>query len=110
MICPGETATPGYSEGKTGAPTWQGAAAAFTVAVNITDNNWNKVTSASSRVEIVTSDPNDAQPFGDITNDTDGIATVNGSANIDVTMVTMGTWTVTAQTVSGYTTPSTTSR
>ncbi|MEK9196415.1 MAG: hypothetical protein AAB914_03545, partial [Patescibacteria group bacterium] len=111
VVCPGETAVAGHPDGKTGSPTWQGAASAFTVAVNITDNNWNKITSASSRVEIVTSDPNDDQPFGDTTKDTDGIATVDGSANINVTMVTMGTWTVTAQTVSGYTTyTSTTSK
>src|SRR5439155_19920532 len=41
LLAPGETAVPGTTTGKSGIPTGQTAAAAFSVTVNAVDANWN---------------------------------------------------------------------
>ncbi len=43
VILPGETAVPGYANGKTGSVLQQIADDAFNVTVNLTDNYWNRV-------------------------------------------------------------------
>ncbi|MBN1822759.1 MAG: hypothetical protein JW803_00410 [Endomicrobiales bacterium] len=47
MILPGETAVPGYVNGKTGPVDMQTADESFNLTVNLCDNNWNKVVTGS---------------------------------------------------------------
>src|SRR5207245_816425 len=58
LLLPGETAAPGTSLGKTGAPTSQTAGAAFAVTLNAVDANWNLVTNSTDIVGITSSDVN----------------------------------------------------
>jgi anti-sigma factor ChrR (cupin superfamily) len=87
VLAPGETAAPGTASGKTGAPTAQTAAAAFTITVNAVDSVWN-VVSVSDTVGITSTDPNAGLPAN--------AALVGGTKTFSVTFKTAGSRTVTA--------------
>src|SRR5207249_1319171 len=62
LVLPGESAVPGnasLTRGVSGTPSTQLAGANFNVTVNLTDGYWNPVLTATSTVQIVSSDPND---------------------------------------------------
>src|SRR5205814_8101101 len=88
VLAPGESAAPGTLTGKTGTPTVQTAAAAFNVAVNAVDANWNLVTNATDTVAITSSDANAVLPSN--------AGLVSGSGSFSVTFKSAGSQTVTA--------------
>src|SRR5262249_36844051 len=90
VLAPGETTAPGTATGKTGTPTAQTAAAAFTVTVNAVDANWNLI-NTNDTVAITSSDANAALPAN--------AALVSGSKIFSVTLKTAGSATVTASNV-----------
>src|SRR5207245_2844023 len=57
ILVPGETAAPGTALGKTGTPTTQTAATAFTVTVNAVDAAWNLIPNVTDIVAITSTDP-----------------------------------------------------
>src|SRR5206468_4075980 len=87
LLLPGETAAPGKTAGKTGAPTAQTAGTPITVTVNAVDANWNLI-STNDTVAITCSDVNAALPTN--------AALVGGSQTFNVTLKTAGSRTVTA--------------
>jgi hypothetical protein len=101
ILAPGESAVPGSPSGKTGTPTAQTAAVAFSVAVNAVDANWNLVTNATDVVGITSSDPNAVLPANS--------ALSAGSKSFSVTFKASGSRTVTASDVSDGTKTSNTS-
>ncbi len=88
ILVPGETAAPGSSTGKTGAPTAQTAGTPINATLNAVDANWNTVTTATDTVGITSSDANAALPAN--------AALVAGTQTFSVTMKTVGSRTVTA--------------
>src|SRR5262249_9946121 len=88
LLVPGETAAPGSSTGKSGAPDAQSAFTAFNVTVNAVDANWNLVNTAADNIAITSSDstatlPANASLFG-------------GTQQFPVAFNTNGTFTITA--------------
>jgi hypothetical protein len=59
VLVPGETAVPGSSTGKTGAPFTQTAGVMFTATVRATDDYYNPVPTAGAQVDMTTTDPYD---------------------------------------------------
>src|SRR5262249_58391945 len=88
ILAPGESAAPGTSTGKTGAPTTQIAGVAFNVTVNAVDANWNTITTVSDVVAITSSDSNADLPANS--------ALSSGSGTFSATLKTAGTRTITA--------------
>ncbi|MFC2091297.1 hypothetical protein ACFLTD_00810, partial [Elusimicrobiota bacterium] len=101
VLFPGETNAPGTASGKNGPPDDQTAGAVFTVTVNAVDDNWNVDRSTSFEVNVTASDPN----AGININRT----LITGTRNIDITLVTASTHTLSVTDnrgiVTGYTTP-----
>jgi len=87
VLVPGEAAAPGTATGKTGTPSTQGVAAAFTIAVNAVDARWN-VVSSTHTVRITSSDPAATLPAN--------AALIAGTRTFSVTLNTAGSRTVTA--------------
>lgn len=88
LLVPGETAAPGTTTGKTGAPTTQNILGAFNVTVNAVDANWNKVTSApTDAIALSSSDGAFTSPGGTL---------ASGAATISATFGTTGGQTITA--------------
>jgi len=101
IVAPGETSVPGTATGKSGTPASQSAGRAFAVTVYSTDNWWNPVTSADN-VRVTSSDAAASTPVTG--------ALVGGTVQINVTLNTVGSQTLTAADVSnpgiqGMTTP-----
>jgi hypothetical protein len=90
LLMPGETAAPGSSTGKTGAPAAQAVSAAFSVTVNAVDANWNRI-STNDTVQISSSDGSATLPLN--------AALVAGTAAFNVTFGSVGNHTVTASDV-----------
>jgi hypothetical protein len=86
LLVPGETAAPGTSSGKAGAPSNQTAGVSYSVTVNAVDANWN-VVNTNDTVAITSSDANATLPAS--------AALVNGTRTFSVANKT-GTWTMTA--------------
>jgi len=61
LLMPGETAAPGSASGKTGSPTAQTVATAFSVTVNSVDGAWNPI-STNDMVAITSNDTNAVLP------------------------------------------------
>ena len=97
LLMPGETAAPGTTTGKTGAPTARTAGTQFTVTVNGVDANWNVVNAATDVVHIASSDVNATLPANNTLS--------SGTRTFNVTLNTAGSATVTA---SDVTTPAVT--
>src|SRR5207245_9669364 len=87
LLAPGETATPGTTNGKTGTPSGQNAGSPFSVLVNAVDANWNLI-STNDTVAITSTDTNAALPAN--------AALVSGTRTFSVTAKTAGSRTVTA--------------
>jgi hypothetical protein len=90
LLMPGETAAPGSSTGKTGAPAAQAVKVAFSVTVNSVDVNWNRITT-NDTVQISSSDGSATLP--------PNAALVAGTAAFNVTFGSVGNQTVTASDV-----------
>jgi hypothetical protein len=90
-ILPGETAVPGSSTGKSGAPTTQIAGVPFNVSVRAVDAVWNP-RSTNDTVHITSSDANATLP--------PDAPLVNGVATFSVTLKTGGSRTITAADIS----------
>jgi hypothetical protein len=88
ILAPGETAAPGTASGKTGTPSAQTAATAFTLTVNAVDANWNLISSVADVVAITSSDSNASLPSN--------AALTGGTRSFSVTLQTAGSRTVTA--------------
>jgi hypothetical protein len=91
VLMPGETAAPGTTTGKTGAPTAQQAGVSFDITVNAVDDTWHLINTVTDTVTITTSDPGAALP-------TDA-ALVKGTGTFSVTFGSAGSYTVTASDV-----------
>ncbi|MDA3792802.1 MAG: hypothetical protein PF545_03985, partial [Elusimicrobia bacterium] len=76
VLLPGETAAPGTASGKTDTPDTQVAGSIFTITVNAVDNLYNINHSTGFLVDVVTSDPYDAEPAQ--------ASLINGTANFDI--------------------------
>src|SRR5204863_3021571 len=61
-LAPGESAAPGSSTGKSGAPIAQTAGSSFSVTVNAVDANWNLITNVSDNIAITCTDTNAVLP------------------------------------------------
>jgi len=113
ILLPGESAAPGTTLGKTGAPTAQTAGTALlsAVVVNAVDANWNVVTipQSGTNVTITSSDSNAA--IADDNGATAGnITLVSGTRSLSsFTFKTAGTRTITATDAAGTLTASTSS-
>src|SRR5262249_33861208 len=88
LLAPGETASPGSANGKTGSPAAQAAGASFNITVNAVDANWNLVSSVSDAIGITSSDANATMPAS--------ASLVGGTKAMSVTFVTAGNQTLTA--------------
>ncbi len=96
IIMPGETAVPGKWNnglnsapyGKSGLPLVQTAGAAFTITVNGCDQYWNRCQSGAANVHIAATDPFYTPPADK--------SLVNGQTTISLTLVSVGTNTLTA--------------
>ncbi len=88
LLVPGETAAPGTSSGKTGAPNAQVVDAGFGVTVNAVDDYWNPVSTATDIVELSSSDAAATLP--------PDTALVGGTANLPVVFNANGNFTLTA--------------
>jgi anti-sigma factor ChrR (cupin superfamily) len=89
LLVPGETAAPGTSTGKTGAPSATTAGNSFSVTVNAVDANWNVVTTApSDNIAITSSDANATLPSNNTLS--------SGTRTFSVSLNTAGTATITA--------------
>jgi autotransporter-associated beta strand protein len=62
ILAPGETAAPGTTTGKAGAPSIASRGTPFNVTVNAVDSNWNVVPSADPEVAITSTDTTAALP------------------------------------------------
>jgi len=91
LLAPGETSLPGSASGKAGSPASQSAGHAFAVTVNATDGWWNLVPSADN-VRITSSDAAASTPVN-------GVLT-GGTAQLNVTLNTVGTQTLTVSDLS----------
>jgi hypothetical protein len=87
VLVPGETAAPGTTSGKTGAPFAQTTGVAFSITVKAVDANWNPVSSTDT-VRITSSDGAATLPAN--------TALVAGAVTLSVTLNTAGSNTVTA--------------
>src|SRR5206468_6625919 len=98
---PGETAAPGTSSGKTGAPLGQAAGTAFNVSVNAVDANWNLVSTVGDTVGFTSTDGNASLPAN--------TPLSAGSGSFSVTLKTAGTRTITVADVTDGTKSASTS-
>jgi len=62
VLLPGETAAPGTTSGKTGAPTAQTAGVPFTIRVRACDATWHTVTSITHIVQVASTDVSASLP------------------------------------------------
>ena len=62
VLVPGEVAAPGTGSGKSGTPTSQTVGVPFDVTVRAVDANWNLVSSATSLIELTSSDETASLP------------------------------------------------
>ncbi len=92
VLMPGESAAPGTATGKTGTPTAQTAATAFTITVRAVDANWNLVNTVTDTFGITSSDANATLPAN--------AALASGTRTRSVTFKTAGSQTVTAADIS----------
>jgi hypothetical protein len=94
VLLPGETSAPGTPTGKTGTPdttlTISGNPQA-TFTVNLCDDTWHILTSATDRVHVTCTDPGAYV--------SDDVALVGGTATFTVYFYTPGTHTLTASDV-----------
>jgi hypothetical protein len=90
LLVPGETAAPGTTSGKTGTPSAQTQGVPFVVTVNAVDANWN-VASSVDTIHITSSDASAKLPVD--------AALSSGTSNYSVTLMTVGTSTITASDV-----------
>lgn len=90
ILVPGETASPGTANGKTGSPSNQTAGTSFNVTVNAVDAYWN-IVSSTHTVQITSSDPHAVLPAN--------AALVAGTQTFSVTPKTAGSSTVTVSNV-----------
>jgi len=91
LLVPGELAAPGTPAGMTGSPLTQTSAVPFSVTANAVDANWNVVSSASGSsytVGITASDTNAILPSN--------ANLSSGTRSFNVTLWSLGAWTVTA--------------
>lgn len=88
VLLPGETAAPGKSPGKRGAPLAQAPKRPFNVSVSAVDAYFNPVSAATPTVAITSSDSSATLPANK--------ALVNGMGAFQVTLNRPGTWIVTA--------------
>ena len=86
VIVPGESALPGSASGKSGTPASQSAGRAFPVTVWATDAYWNHVGSADN-VRLTSSDAAASTPVNG--------ALANGFVQLNVTLNTVGSQTIT---------------
>ncbi len=87
LLVPGETASPGSTSGKTGTPASQISGNQFSVTVNSVDANWNLI-STNDTVKITSSDSAATLP--------PNAALVSGTKPFAITLITVGSSTVTA--------------
>ncbi len=100
LLVPGETAAPGTSTGKGGAPSGQVAGTGFGVTVNAVDAFWNLVNSVTDTVGFSSSDPTATLP--------PNTALAAGTTNLTVFLNANGNFTLTATDLSdGTKSPST---
>ena len=90
LLVPGETAVPGTTTGKSGAPLAQTNGQPFSVAVNGVDANWNAIVT-NDTIKIISSDASALLP--------NNAALSGGSQNFAVTLRSIGAFTVTASNV-----------
>jgi hypothetical protein len=86
VVLPGQTPLPGSPTGLIGSPSSQTSGAAFTVGVYETDNWWNPV-SGFDNVRLTSSDASATMPSGSLS---------NGYRAFSVTLLTVGSQTITA--------------
>ena len=91
LLAPGETSLPGSPGGKAGSPASQSAGLAFAVTVNATDDWWNPVSSGDA-VRLTSSDAAASTPVNG--------TLAGGTAQLNVTLNTVGLQTLTASDVS----------
>jgi len=91
LLTPGETSLPGSASGKSGSPAAQSAGRAFAVTVNATDAWWNLVPSADN-VRLTSSDAAASTPVNGVL--------ASGTAQLNVTLNTVGSQTLTVADVS----------
>jgi hypothetical protein len=101
VLLPGETAAPGTTSGKTGAPVAQTAGVPFTVRVRACDATWNTVTSITHVVSISSTDASASLPGPR--------QLVNGASEFSVTLNAGGSFTFSARDDSDPTVPEATS-
>lgn len=99
-LLPGELNAPNTPSGKSGTPDAQVAGVAFTVTVNIVDENWAISTGGTDTISITCSDTNATLPSNNVLS--------NGTQTFSITMKTAGSQSVTAtdvthSTVTAYT-------
>jgi hypothetical protein len=87
LLVPGETAAPGSTAGKTGTPNAESATSAFTVTVNGVDANWN-IVNTNDTIRILSSDTSGVLPAN--------APLIAGARTFSVTLVTLGSSTITA--------------
>ena len=87
LLVPGEIAAAGSTAGKTGTPSAESTNSPLTVTVNGVDANWNLI-NTNDTVRILSSDPNAVLPAN--------AALVAGTRTFSVTLMTLGTATITA--------------
>src|ERR1043166_53821 len=85
LLVPGETAVPGTTTGKSGAPLAQTNGQPFSVAVNGVDANWNAIVT-NDTIKIISSDASALLP--------NNAALSGGSQNFAVTLRSIGAFTV----------------
>jgi len=91
LLVPGESTLPGSVSGKVGSPAAQSAGRAFAVTVNATDSWWNPLTGADN-VRITSSDAAASTPVNG--------TLAGGTAQINVTLNTVGAQTLSVSDVS----------
>lgn len=92
ILAPGETSAPGTPTGKTGTPDAQSQGIPFTITVNAVDNAWN-IVGSSETIAISSSDGAATLP--------PDAALVLGTNSFNVTLNTVGSFTVTASDTTG---------
>lgn len=95
ILLPGETAAPGTSTGKTGAPIPQMAGVPFNVTVNAVSENWYIIDTVTDVVGLTSTDANAILPTN--------ASLTAGTQQLSITLVTAGDRTITAMNITDET-------
>jgi len=112
LVMPGENPVPGninLVRGVNGTPNTVLAGANFYVTANLTDSFWNPVVTATSSIQVVSSDPNNASagPWVGFGKDPVSVSITTGSYAFPMSLITANAsgWTMTATDLSTHQAP-----